>query len=177
MKKENWRPVVGYEGLYEVSDLGNVRSLKRNKVLSPILDKDGYYIVNLHKDGKQKTYKIHRLVAEAFIPNPDNKPQINHKSEIKTQNTVWVNEDGTIDLDKSNLEWTTAKENTNWGTGIERCHQKRCKQIKQMDLENHVIKIWPSVNEAGRNGFNIGNISACCLGKRKTTGGYQWSYL
>ena len=112
---EEWRPVVGYEGLYEVSNTGQVRSLDRfyyrlhkGKVLSPTKDRYGYLTVTLNCNGKSKTIKIHRLVAQAFLPNPDNLPQVNHKDEDKTNNNV------------TNLEWCTAKYNVNFGTRQER---------------------------------------------------------
>ena len=112
---EEWRPVVGYEGLYEVSNTGQVRSLDRfyyrlhkGKVLSPTKDRYGYLTVTLNCNGKSKTIKIHRLVAQAFLPNPDNLPQVNHKDEVKTNNSV------------DNLEWCTAKYNVNFGTRQER---------------------------------------------------------
>ena len=115
MTEEIWRPVVGYEGLYEVSNTGRVRSLDRyvrcksyrlhkGKVLSPGKDKDGYLFVVLSCNGKHKTIAVHKLVAQAFIPNPDDLPIINHKDEDKTNNRV------------DNLEWCTAKYNMNYGT-------------------------------------------------------------
>ena len=112
---EEWRPVVGYEGLYEVSSYGRVRSLDRfyyrlhkGKVLSPTKDRYGYLTVTLNCNGKSKTIKIHRLVAQAFIENPDNLPQVNHKDEVKSNNCV------------DNLEWCSAKYNNNFGTRQER---------------------------------------------------------
>ena len=131
---EIWKPIVGYEGLYEVSNLGNVRSLNYNgtgeiKIMKPGISKNGYLQVLLYINGKRKMYKVHRLVAQAFIPNPDNKPQINHKSEDKTLNTV------------DNLEWTTAKENTNWGTCIKRRSKSKFKPIKQMNLDGTLVTI------------------------------------
>ena len=114
---EEWRPIGGYEGLYEVSNLGRVRSvdryvkskgesywLRKGKMLSPAKDKNGYLKVNLYCNGKCKTINVHRLVAQEFIPNPDNLPQINHKDEDKTNNRV------------DNLEWCDAKYNINYGT-------------------------------------------------------------
>lgn len=114
---EEWRPVVGYEGLYEVSNTGQVRSLDmyvkcrygnyrlhKGKVLSPVKDKKGYLKVVLCCNGKCKTIKVHRLIAQAFLLNPDNLPQVNHKDEDKTNNCV------------ENLEWCTAKYNNNYGT-------------------------------------------------------------
>ena len=117
MNEEIWRPVVGYEGLYEVSSYGRVRSLDmyvkvgygnyrlhKGKVLSPAKDTGGYLKVNLYCNGKQKTIDVHRLVAQAFLPNPDNLPQVNHKDENKTNNRV------------ENLEMCNAKYNLSYGT-------------------------------------------------------------
>lgn len=110
---EEWRPIEVYEGLYEVSSYGRVRSVDRydsrnqfrkGKVLSPGKDKNGYLKVVLHCNGKCKTINVHRLVAQAFIPNPDNLPMINHKDEDKTNNNV------------TNLEWCDVKYNLNYGT-------------------------------------------------------------
>ena len=112
IEKEEWRPVVGYEGLYEVSNTGQVRSLDKydslgvfwiGKLLSK-LKVGGYFMVKLRKDGIQKMCLIHRLVAQSFIPNPLNLPQVNHKDEDKTNNMV------------DNLEWCDAKYNMNYGT-------------------------------------------------------------
>lgn len=96
---ENWKDVPGYEGLYAISDLGNIKSFYTNKILKPSIDKFGYCRFSATKNKKQKTLRIHRLVGELFIPNPENKPQINHKNGIKTDNS------------KDNLEWVTDSEN------------------------------------------------------------------
>lgn len=108
MEKECWKDVKDYEGLYQVSTLGRVKSLPRNtthgKILKSIVDKDGYLYVNLYNNGYRKKMKIHRLVAQAFIPNPQNKPEVNHIDENKQNNMV------------ENLEWLTSKENSNYGT-------------------------------------------------------------
>lgn len=95
---ENWKDIKGYEGLYQVSDKGNIRNIKRNSNLKPTPDADGYLRVSLSKNNKGKTFKVHRLVAEAFIPNPENKPTVDHINTIRTDNRV------------SNLRWFTKKE-------------------------------------------------------------------
>lgn len=118
---ETWKNVKGYEGMYQVSNLGRVKSLSRSiydsrgytvyrkgKIKKPSFDKNGYPQIGLCKNGTVVTRKIHRLVAEAFIPNPENKPEINHKDEDKANNCV------------DNLEWMTEKENVNYGYGAKR---------------------------------------------------------
>lgn len=105
---ETFLSVPGYDGLYEVSNLGNVKSLRSGRLMKRSLSSIGYEMTTLTKDGKQKTYLIHRLVALAFIPNPENLEEINHKDEVKTNNRV------------ENLEWCTRKYNLNYGTYRER---------------------------------------------------------
>ena len=170
MKKEYWKPVVGYEGLYEVSNWGRVKSLPRNgtvkyaRILKLYTDKDGYLYVVLSKNNKQKLFKIHRLVAEAFIPNPNNLPMINHKDENKQNNNV------------ENLEWCSAKYNSNYGTAIERRSKKRSKPILQFTLDGEFVREWESTMECERNGYNHGAVVSCCQGKRKTHKGFIFKY-
>lgn len=167
---ENWKDIKGFEGLYQVSDLGRVKSLNymrtgTERVLVGNKGKNGYLIVNLCKDGKQKSRLVHRLVATAFIPNSDGLPQVNHKDECKTSNAV------------TNLEWCDGKYNTNYGTGIERRAKAKSKAIYQYTLGGSLVRSYPSLTEAGhRTGYGYGNISACCLGKLKQAYGYLWSY-
>lgn len=124
--KEIWKDIEGYEGLYQVSNLGRVKSLDRiivtkmnisrlmkGKILTIVPDPNNYMKVLLSKEGKQQIYLLHRLVAQAFIPNPDNKPEIDHINTDRTDNTVWLNEDGSVNYDKTNLKWATRKENCN----------------------------------------------------------------
>lgn len=164
MKNEEWRDVVGYEGLYQVSDQGRVKSFKWNKerFLKPSMDKDGYLLVTLCTGGKPKTLKVHRLVCEAFHENPDNKPQVNHINEDKTDNRA------------CNLEWCTCKQNVNHGSRNERVS----KPVGQYSLDGKLIKLWPSTQEAERQaGFNHGNISQVANGKYKQAYGCIWKYV
>lgn len=172
MKKEIWKDILGYEGLYQVSNFGRVKSLKfgKEKILIPGKNKKtGYLQVVLCKENILKTYLVHRLVAEAFIDNPDNLPQVNHKDENKLNNVV------------SNLEWCDAKYNINYGTAIQRSSEKRIngkksKKVYQYTLDNILIKKWNSITECERNGFKHSLIIYCCQGKRKTHKGFKWSY-
>ena len=146
---EKWRPIAEYEGLYEVSNYGRVRSLKRattnGKVLHPVADKDGYLKLSLSANGKAKRYFVHRLVAEAFLPKEAGKNVINHKDEVKSNNHV------------SNLEWCTISYNNSYNG---------CSAL-----------IFPGIKEASKATMvNRGNIISCCKGKRKTAGGYSWRY-
>lgn len=180
--KEQWKPVKGYEGYYEVSNTGKIRSLDRcvtirgnviqhrkGKLISSHINKRGYVEVNISKHAKNATLKLHRLVAQAFIPNPFHYPQVNHKDENKQNNCV------------DNLEWCTNHYNSHYGTRSQRqakslTNGKTSKSVKQM-LNGKVIKIWPSMAEADRHGFCQGNVSKCCRGKIKTAYGYQWQYV
>ena len=193
---EEWRDIKGYEGRYQISSQGRIKSLDiytidtigrrqlhRGKFLKSHYDKDGYEKITLY-DGK--FYSIHRLVAETFIPNPNNYPIINHKDENKHNNMVWVNEDGSIDYDKSNLEWCTYKYNANYGTAIDRrkanmdyaeAAKKRHKRIIQNTLNDVYIKEWNSIKEASYYlNLDKGSICKCLKGKVKTCGGYKWKY-
>lgn len=172
MIKEYWKPVVGYEGLYMVSNWGRVKSIKfgKERILKQWTNKDGYLQVSLFKNNKRKNFRVHRLVAEAFIPNLDNLPQVNHRDENPLNNNV------------DNLEWCSAKYNCNFGTRIERIitkttNGKLSKTVLQYTLDGQFVREWESTNECGRNGFNQGNIADCCKGKRKTHKGFIWKYL
>lgn len=175
MDKVLWKPIEGYEGLYEVSSEGRVRSLNyggvKGKVgeLSPDLSR-GYYRVTLFKEGIRERYLVHRLVAEAFIENPKGLAEVNHRDEVKLNNRV------------NNLEWCSRSYNLKYGTRIKRIAQsnrngKLSKPIEAVDLiSGKVIHWFPSVNEAGRQGFNSGNINSCCQGRLKTSQGFIWRY-
>ena len=165
--EEYWKDKKDYEGHYQVSNFGKVKSIKfgKEKILKLNKDKDGYLQVTLCKNNIKKVYKVHRLVAEAFIDNPDNLPCVNHKDENKLNNNV------------NNLEWCDRLYNVRYGTGIERRSKKRSKTVLQYDLNGNLIKEWISVNDAGRNGYSQGNVAACCRGERKTHKGFRWSYI
>ena len=179
-----------YEGLYKVSNLGRILSLNykntgRAELLNPGNDGCGYLQVYLRKDRKGKMCKVHRIVAQTFLPNPDNLPEVNHKDEDKTNNFVFLNEDGSINKEKSNLEWKNHRDNCNHGTRNERIAKankiahtngKLSKKVLQFTLDDEFVREWPSASECGRNGFNQGHVSACCRGEEKTYKGFKWCY-
>ena len=190
---EIWKPVVGYEGLYEVSNLGNIRSLNYRhtntiKNLSLSLNKNGYVQVNLWKNYNGKVLVVHRLVAEAFIPNPDNKPEIGHINTIKTDNTVCLNEDGSVNYEKTNLRWVTKKENMNNPLTIKDLSKIRIgnenaksiyRAVLQYTKDGKLIKEWASMNSAARElKISRSGICDCCNGRNRTKsyGGYVWKY-
>lgn len=177
MNIEIWKPVVGYEGFYEVSNLGRVKTLYYNRLLTQAKDKYGYYKVNLYLNGKAKSYTVHRLVALAFVDNPDGKPCVGHKDETTTNNFA------------SNLEWVTWAENDrmplhrkrmsehcNWrGKGaLHNCS----KAVLQFDNEGNFIAEYGSMREAERKlGISHSAIASCCLeGRYKSAGGFVWKY-
>lgn len=174
---EIWKDVVGYEGMYQVSNLGNVKSITRNvpwrygiktvvgREMTKHTDKKGYLVVALSKNNIRKTKKIHRLVADAFIPNKNNLPFINHKDECKKNNHV------------NNLEWCNKQYNNTYGSRVERAKQKLIKTVLQYDRSGFFIREWGSLTEASSTlHIHNGSISECCKGKRKTAGGYVWKY-
>lgn len=172
--REIWLPIKDYVGLYEVSNFGNVRSLgnggsnSKERILRPS-EVWGYLQVVLYKNGKPKHFRVHRLVAEAFLPNWFDDTQVNHIDENKKNNHV------------DNLEWCDAKYNTNYGTGIYRMIEKQrngklSKPVLQFTKTGEFVKEWPSTSEAGRNGFDKSTICHCCNGKRKYYKGYIWKF-
>lgn len=168
--EEIWKDIKGYEGLYQISNLGNVKSfnyrkMKTTKNKQINLDKNGYSYVILYGKDKPKLKRIHRLVAEAFIPNPHNLPQVNHKNEIKSDNTI------------ENLEWCNSKYNNTYGDRINKTKNKLYIKVKQYDKNNSLIKVWQGIRIASISlGINNGHISDCCKHKRKSAGGYIWEY-
>lgn len=180
MEKEIWRAVVGYEGLYEVSNLGRVRSLERvvarsyhssilckSKIMKQRLDAHGYYKISLSDEKhNHKSFFVHRIVASAFIPNPNNYPIINHKDQNPKNNYV------------CNLEWCTQKYNCNWADRNERLAAHFEKPIKQIKNEV-VVKIWKSGSQIEREtGYKRRNIQKACNGEYgyKSPYGYKWEW-
>lgn len=175
---EIWKDIAEYPR-YMVSNMGRVKTLERfdsrgrhlkEKILKPRINRCGYCYVNLYSDAfTYKSKTLHSLVAMAFLDNPHNYPQVNHKDENKQNNCV------------DNLEWCTAKYNSNYGTHIERQAINRARPIKQLDLNGNIIRTWNGgVSEVERElGINPSNISACLLKRkgRKTAGGYIWKFV
>lgn len=178
MGTEIWRPVKGYEGLYEVSSLGYVKSLNyhrtgKEKILKPAKNKYGYLFVALYRNGKRKMSKLHRLVAEAFIPNPEGFKQVNHIDEDKTNNVV------------SNLEFCDCKYNNNFGTRNERSavsqrnHPAKSKPVEASKYPDFrtIEFCFASTMEAGRNGYTFQSVSACCRGSFNREGNNKYKNL
>ena len=173
-EKEIWKDVVGYEGLYKVSNKGNVYSVARKdtigrkcggRMLKPLSHKVGYLQVQLHKNGKMKNKYIHRLVAEAFIPNPESFLEINHLDEVKDNNEL------------SNLEWCTREHNNNYGKRTE----KVSKKVRAINIKTGEVLTFNSIREAGRKGYIREYVSKACRGVCNTGGGnlyrnHRWSY-
>ena len=163
--QEKWRPVVGYEGLYEVSNLGRVR---RIRIVEPTKKKHGYMQISLvGKDGVRRSHRLHRIVAMAFIPNPEGKPQVNHRDENPENNRA------------KNLEWATAEENTNYGSRTARAAAKNGSRtpIIQDPQTMKAVAEFPDQSAAARaTGIAASCINACLRGKQKHAGGYLWGY-
>ena len=154
--EEQWRDIDGLEGEYAISSKGRVQNLKNGKILTGVVDSYGYKKLIL----KGKTYKIHRLVALAFIPNPNKLPQVDHVDEDKTNNNV------------SNLRWVSPSENIRHST-----HKQSCK-VKQLSKDSEIIKVWDSFNQIQKEtGYNKSNIINTCKGKLRSAYGYCWEYM
>lgn len=159
---EVWRDIPNFEGLYQVSNIGRVKSLgnKRNHkeemILKPSINIYGYYHISLNKKNKRYSYCVHRLVALAFLENPYNLKTVNHIDKNKLNNNV------------ENLEYMSIGDNVRYSLN---------KPVLKMDLQGNLIEEYPSINEAGRR-CNVfyQNIYKCCKGKRLTAGGYRWRY-
>ena len=170
-KKEFWKPIKEHENMYSISNFGGVRNLKTGKKLNPYIHRCGYLRVRLYKENTKKTFYVHRLVAETFIPNPNNKPQVNHKNGIKTDNRA------------ENLEWCDNSQNqlhayrNNLRKKYYGVNHKNSVSVLQCDLKGNVIKEWACIREAGeKTNTNKTAISNCCRNICKTAGGYIWRY-
>lgn len=183
---EIWKDIKGYEGYYQVSNMGRIKSVARERktkggglyqikesIKKQELSKRGYLRTLLSKNKNMKHFQIHRLVAQAFVSNPYNKPEVNHINEDKTDNRV------------ENLEWMTRTENQNHGTALERMMntkiekgiiKKMCKPVLQYDLNGNFIREWGSTMECEKSGYNRGHVASCCRGEEKTHKGYIWKY-
>lgn len=156
--KEYWCEIEGFDGRYSVSTFGRVWNNETNKLLCGCRKKsDGYMCVTLRKDNKSKTFRLHRLVAKAFLPNPKNLPQVNHRDENKCNNRV------------DNLEYCSNQYNVEYS---------QAKEVVQKDLKTgEVIEVFKSVSEAQRQtGIQQSHIAECCNGKQSSAGGFGWSY-
>lgn len=175
IEEEVWKDIPNCEGLYQVSNFGNVKSLgryvrvsdklggrrkKKECLLKIEVCKNGYLRVSLNKDCSRKHFLVHRLVAEAFIPNPQNMPQINHKDEDKTNNRV------------ENLEWCDAKYNSNYGKRTMKASIAKFKPVKQYDMQGNFIREFSSFKEAS-DSVGVSVYKQDCKAGR-SVGGYQW---
>lgn len=168
MKEEIWKDIEGYEGLYQVSNLGRVKNIKLNVFMKTFKNK-GYHQIQLSNGGKIKTKLVHRLVALAFIQNPENKPQVNHIDENKNNNVV------------DNLEWVTPKENANHGTRNERIGlasgRTRSKALIAINVDSgDIIEFKSSAECAEKLRVSQGNVTRTLKGRTKTVGGYYVKY-
>lgn len=179
-----WKDIAQYEGLYQVSNRGAVRSLDRwihskrgqiylvrGKTLTPSVDKDGYLFVHLWKGNGRITRRVHRLVAEAFLPNPCELPEVNHKNETKNDNAV------------SNLEWCDRQYNATYGTAIDRRvmhtapERNGRRPVSQFTKDGILVRVWGSAAEAATSlNANRSDITKVAKGKAKSCRGYKWEY-
>lgn len=172
--EESWRPVIGHEGRYEVSSLGRVRSLLTNKILKQSKNSSGYFVVGCSTKSRSGNKLVHRLVAESFIPNPLNLPQVNHKDENKENNSV------------SNLEWCTPNYNRHFGTSIERISNSNkitkkgqgLKPVIKCSLSGEELEHFNSIEEAtiSMGSKSLSSISNVLHGRRLQAFGFKWKF-
>ena len=161
-----WRHIPGFEGNYLVSDVGQVWSIRRGICLKPKIDRYGYEVVTLSIKGKAYSRTVHRLVAQAFLPNPNNLATVNHINENKVDNRV------------ENLEWMSVADNDNYGSRNKKMANTKCRLPVEQILPNGITIKYKGVKDASRKtGINRSSIAICCQHKRKTAGGYRWRYI
>lgn len=163
-----WRPVPEYEGFYDVSDNGEVRNLRTGRILKQKVERNGYVRVHLSKDGTAKSLLLHRLVANAFIPNPNGFLTVNHIDEDKTNNKM------------SNLEWANMSRQNSYGKGAMARNKAKERPVWQLSMNEEPIHLWNSIKAASvALGVNPSTVVCVCKGKRryKSTGGYKFRYL
>lgn len=168
-KNEEWKAIDGYQ--YEVSDMGRVRKMNSNKCLKGSITRDGYRVMTLTNEMGQRRFQLHRLVAEAFIPNPEKKPQVDHINCQKLDNSV------------HNLRWCTPKENANNPITLERVRKARLKRamedtnIVYVYNDNlQLVTAYTSTNAVKKDGLSQGNVVRCCMGELKRYKGLIFSY-
>lgn len=160
-----WKDAVGYEGLFEVSNTGKVRSLKTGTIRKTRIDRYGYEMLTLRKNGSTRTELVHRLVANAFIDNPNGYPQVNHKDENARNNQA------------TNLEWCTGLYNVRYGTGLKRSSASRRKAVECYTLDGQYVRQYAGIKPTGKEmGIRAASITACCAGRIDSAGGYRWAY-
>lgn len=175
--KEVWKDINEYEGIYQISNLGRVKSLPRqfisgngrvhnsDEIIMSYILRNGYPMVLLSKNGVKKSKSIHRLVAKMFVPNPNNYPIVNHKDQSRDNNVV------------DNLEWCTYKYNVNYGNAIDRRSESRCKPVEQLTLNGDVVREYPSLISTKEFGFCPKGVSKCCREILKTHSKYKWRFI
>lgn len=178
---EVWKDIKGYEGIYKVSNLGRVKSsdrmihygvhgdpsakcFRKGRILREGIQ-SGYKAISLSKEGKVKRCLIHRLVAESFVPNPNNYPEVNHRDEDKLNNRA------------DNLEWCTKSYNINFGNRNNEVRKKFSKPVIGVNIKNKSVIRFNSIGEAKKYGYSAAHISSCCLGKRVQHKGYRWCFV
>lgn len=159
---EIWKPVVGFESKYLVSNLGRVKSIGtyntcKKGIMKPMVNREGYLHINFFDNGRKKDIGIHRVVAQAFIPNPNGYKYVHHKDENPSNNCV------------DNLEWCTNSANIRYSCG---------RQVAQMDSNGNVIRVFNCISDASKElNIPVSNITKCCIGKRTSAGNYSWKYV